>query len=275
MWVDTSVCCCHIARVPRSPHSLTPAEAATALDVSPRTLARWRASGTGPAFRRAGRRYLYPAEAVRCWLDRLRPGSMPTLDWDAFHATRAANGHVLDWPDEEVVREVYTWRRSDIVDAIDVQCGAGRHTQIMAQIGITAVGVDISAVALDQARRRRGADIRFLIGDARELPVPGGSVGAALCWRSLHVFSASDAVLVLAELARVLRPGGRLLLSTRSGRNTYRERPDVLPRETDREDLYRLVQDAGFAHIEIDLSERTYGGGRYRDSWWVVRAVRP
>lgn len=106
---------------------------------------------------------------------------------------------------------------------LDVGCGPGRHVHAMARRGLRVVGVDISFRFLQVAADSSGDDGRpsgFAQADARALPLANGSVDAAisLCQGAFGLLggpgtSLDEDALVLAEMARVLRPGGRLAVS--------------------------------------------------------------
>ena len=103
--------------------------------------------------------------------------------------------------------------------ALDVGCGNGRHTELLADRAETAVGVDVSRGLLDEASARardRGfADATaFVHGDAAALPVRDDAVDLAVYVAALHHLSPRDArVESLTELARVLAPDGVALVS--------------------------------------------------------------
>lgn len=99
-------------------------------------------------------------------------------------------------------------------DVIDVACGTGNAALLAAGRGARVVGIDASARLLDVARRRahtRGVDVDFRDGDLLELPLTDGATDLVLSVFGL-IF-APDPALALSEVARVLRPGGRVLLS--------------------------------------------------------------
>jgi len=93
---------------------------------------------------------------------------------------------------------------------LDAACGTGRHAAYLAGIGREVIGVDASEQMLAQARAKLPrADLRT--GDLTALPVAAGSCAGAVCALALsHLEELGPAV---AELARVLRPGGRLVIS--------------------------------------------------------------
>ncbi|HKN68418.1 MAG TPA: class I SAM-dependent methyltransferase [Gemmatimonadaceae bacterium] len=95
---------------------------------------------------------------------------------------------------------------------LDLCCGPARHAAPLAEYGCRVVGLDLDDVALRDARRR-APTASFIRGDMRQLPVASASMDAVLCmWQSFGHFHADTNVAVLAEMTRVLRPKGRLLL---------------------------------------------------------------
>ncbi len=109
------------------------------------------------------------------------------------------------------------WRRAALAAAglgpgeraLDVACGTGDLAALAAAAGAQALGVDFAPAMLAAARRRR-PQAWLVRGDAAALPVASGSMDAVLCGFALRNFVAIEPV--LAEAARVLRPGGRLVL---------------------------------------------------------------
>jgi SAM-dependent methyltransferase len=105
----------------------------------------------------------------------------------------------------ELVRSLGTVR-----DALDLGCGDGRLTAELRAESVT--GADVSAVALDRARARLPGASLVQVQPDEPLPFEDGSFDLALCAETLeHV---RDVQLLLSELRRVLRPGGRLAVTT-------------------------------------------------------------
>ncbi len=99
---------------------------------------------------------------------------------------------------------------------LDVGCGLGDAAlALAADLGATGevVGIDASAAMLVVARERAGAarcPVRFSIGDALALDEPDGSFDAVRSERTLQWLADPEAA--IGEMARVLRPGGRIAL---------------------------------------------------------------
>ena len=93
---------------------------------------------------------------------------------------------------------------------LDAACGTGRHSLWLAKQGHEVIGVDASADMLAKARAKL-PEAKFEQGDLAALPLPDASVDTALC--ALALVHVPDLHPALAELARVVRPGGRIVIS--------------------------------------------------------------
>src|SRR3954469_7201094 len=94
---------------------------------------------------------------------------------------------------------------------LDLGCGAGRFVAALREAGAEAVGVEVAEAALERARvNAPGADLRLLEADG-SVPLAHGSVD--LVWCSEVLEHAADVAQLLLEARRVLRPGGRLLVT--------------------------------------------------------------
>jgi SAM-dependent methyltransferase len=92
---------------------------------------------------------------------------------------------------------------------LDAGCGAGTYSRAMATAGQRVVGLDYSVPSLLKARARSDKKALFWIaGDATQLPFPSASFDGAICFGVLQALS--DPVVAIAELSRVVRPGGQV-----------------------------------------------------------------
>lgn len=101
--------------------------------------------------------------------------------------------------------------------ALDVGTGAGALAFALAPLVREVVGVDRVPELLEHARERAAGypNVSFIEGDAEHLPFDDGSFDLACTMRTLHHVPRPE--LVLAELVRVTRPGGRLLVVDQIG----------------------------------------------------------
>lgn len=90
---------------------------------------------------------------------------------------------------------------------VEMGCGTGRLTALLAAAGARVVGVDADPAMLTVAATRIPG--RLMCADARHLPLPDAGVDAAIAVATLEF--TTDPARVLAEMARVTRPGGRLV----------------------------------------------------------------
>lgn len=99
------------------------------------------------------------------------------------------------------------------LDVLDAGCAAGEHSAWLVERGARVVALDASETMVRLARERLGESTRVLQADlAQPLPFADASFDIVLSSLTLHYLE--DWTAPLREFARVLRPGGRLVLST-------------------------------------------------------------
>jgi SAM-dependent methyltransferase len=111
-------------------------------------------------------------------------------------------------------------------DVLDIACGVGYGSRYLLDHGAASVtGGDISPDAIEYAKRRYATSrTSFTVMSADDIPLSSSSMDCAVSMETIeHV---PDAERFLAELRRVLRPGGTLLIST-PNRATYGSGRDV------------------------------------------------
>jgi 2-polyprenyl-3-methyl-5-hydroxy-6-metoxy-1,4-benzoquinol methylase len=96
-------------------------------------------------------------------------------------------------------------------DVLEIGCGTGVHTRLLAAAGANVSAIDLTPTAVELTRRRLelaelSADVRE--ADAESLPYGDASFDFVWSWGVIH--HSSDTDRVIAEIARVVRPGGRL-----------------------------------------------------------------
>lgn len=98
-------------------------------------------------------------------------------------------------------------------DVLEIGCGTGVHARLLAEAGARLTAVDLTPTAVELTRRRLAlshldADVRE--ADAESLPFADDSFDFIWSWGVIHHSEHTDRV--IAEIGRVLRPGGRLAL---------------------------------------------------------------
>lgn len=119
-------------------------------------------------------------------------------------------GSVAQMADQDR-RTIESWARGIEGCVLDVGCGPGHWSELLATERRRVVGIDASTRFLASARRRF-PEVDFLVGDLAALPITSDSVDGLLAWFSIIHTDPDDLPDVLAELARVLRPGRTMLL---------------------------------------------------------------
>lgn len=145
----------------------------------------------------------------------------------------------------------YLWAMLGLIDPTlvvgDLGCGTGQLTETIAPHVRRVIAVDGSADMLDAARARVGqrSNVDIRQGDLEALPLQAGELDAAMLSLVLHY--SPDPGRALAEVARVLKPGGRLLLI------------DMLPHE--REEYQQQMGHVWLGFSEKQLSRFLTGAG--------------
>jgi SAM-dependent methyltransferase len=188
--------------------------------------------------------------------------TMSETSWyeDAF---RAHYLRVYPHRDLEAARPEARWliERGVAGRTLDLCCGFGRHTLLLAEAGVDVFGLDLSRDLLLQSRALPGAE-RHLAGrlvraDAREIPFASAAFQTVVnLFSSFGYFGELGDARVLREIARVLQPRGLAVLDlmnppfVRAGlrAETLREGPDFLLRER------RSLEDGGRRVVkEVEL----------------------
>ena len=112
-----------------------------------------------------------------------------------------------DYPDvlEELEREPFT-------DLLDCGCGTAPMLTLLKQRYPDRhyTGIDLTPEMIEVARAKRMPGVELVVGDCEKLPFPDGSFDAVICCQSFHHYpNVQD---FFDSVARVLRPGGRLIL---------------------------------------------------------------
>lgn len=131
-----------------------------------------------------------------------------TSGYDSWSSRYDAPGNPIIGLEEPVVRSLIEGLPPG--PALDAACGTGRHARHLAARGHVVVGVDRSRGMLGRARAG-GAAVGLVAGDLRRLPIAGQRF--ALVVAGLALAHVSDLAGAVAELSRVLAPGGHLVVS--------------------------------------------------------------
>ena len=146
---------------------------------------------------------------------------------------------------------------------LDLGCGFGRHSVALREAGVDVFGLDLSLDLLRSAAGREGGVLvrgRLVRGDFRTLPFAASAFdGVAMLFSSFGYFSDEENGAVLREVARLLAPGGTLVLDLM---NAERIRRTLVPES-------RTERAGGLLHERRSLTD---GGRRVRKD---VRLVSP
>jgi SAM-dependent methyltransferase len=189
------------------------------------------------------------------------PWADPAATYDKVaSAYAAAFLHELDHKpfDREILTRfaAATRRRSQPGHPVcDLGCGPGHVGAFLGARGVDAVGIDLSAGMVAQARLSY-AEMSFAQGDMTSLDVADDSFTGIVCFYALIHVPRAQVPVALREMSRALVPGGALLVAVHGGRGTLHADEMVgQPADLDvtlfsLSELSDLIQQAGFAIVE-------------------------
>jgi SAM-dependent methyltransferase len=156
---------------------------------------------------------------------------------------------------------------------VDLACGRGGYSlEIAARTGARLIGVDFSAEAARQAREQAlrfgNRDAEFRVGDLTASGLPSASADAVLCTDAIQFPDQPEQAFL--EVRRVVRPGGRVVLTGWEAIDRNDERLSLKRRESD---FGASLAAAGFTDVEV--KERPAWRERERAMWEEAVALDP
>lgn len=150
---------------------------------------------------------------------------------------------------------------------LDLCCGFGRHTLALLERGLDTYGLDLSPELLESATGLPGAERlrgRLLLADARAVPLRSASFDALLnLFSSFGYFGDEGDRALLAQAARVLRPGGRAVFDLM---NAARVRASLVPRSQSERGGWSVLEQRSLAQggrvVRKDVELRGAEGAR-------------
>jgi len=136
---------------------------------------------------------------------------------------------------------------------LDLAAGTGKLTRRLVEMGATVHAVEPVAGMRAQLESAVGATVEVADGTAEEIPLPDAAVDAVTVAQAFHWF---DAPAALAEIARVLRPGGRLAI-------LWNERDEATPWVAEMSRLIRWHERTVSRYQHVDWAAVVATSGRF------------
>jgi SAM-dependent methyltransferase len=160
---------------------------------------------------------LLSEEQKRSILDLVASGNTK-VDPVAAHLVAATNGlgyiHLIGKLQEYPIPEIRLPDGNGKL-LLDIGCSWGRWVAAAARKGYNAIGIDPSLGAVMAARRMTrelGLEARFIVGDARHLPLRAGLFDTVFSYSVIQHFSVADATRTFGHVGRVLKPGANCMI---------------------------------------------------------------
>ena len=139
-----------------------------------------------------------------------------SYDRVAAEYVQRISGELKHKPLDRQLLDRFAARVKGLGQVCDLGCGPGHVARYLHDQGVHVIGVDLSSVMIDQARRLNPG-IEFRQGNMLGLDIEDRAWSGVVAFYSINHISRIDTVAALAEMKRVLRPGGLLLLAFHIG----------------------------------------------------------
>lgn len=152
--------------------------------------------------------------------------------WEARWATEAGRAGWLA-PEPEVLQAAGLLQQRGARRALDLGCGVGRHARVFVHAGLETHAADASLNGLSYARNQPlGGQTCWTRAVFTALPYSSGTFDFVLAWNVIYHGDQAVAARALAEMCRVLRPGGLAQFTMLSKRNSLYGRGRAVAEDT-------------------------------------------
>ncbi len=130
--------------------------------------------------------------------------------WQQNWATESGRAHWLE-PEPDVIATAANLRPQGHLPVLDLGCGVGRHALYLATLGFRVSACDASPQGIQitaQQAKQRNLSIGLSVGRMTDLPYPNGHFAYVLAWNVIYHGDPTVVRRTIAEIHRVLRPGG-------------------------------------------------------------------
>jgi ubiquinone biosynthesis O-methyltransferase len=204
---------------------------------------------------------------------------LPELGPDTYARWRASEvGAITERLERQLILDLIGEVRDRRI--LDVGCGDGDLAVHLAQRGAQVVGVDTSAAMIEAARQRASlehVDVDFRIAPAQHLPFLPEQFDSVVAVTILCFVE--DAVPVFSEMARILRPGGRLVIGELGKWSSWAAARRIrawLGSPLWRKGKFRTSEELRSLARQAGLTVETSQGAIYFPRWsWAARILAP
>ncbi len=157
------------------------------------------------------------------------------------------------------------------ISLLDVGCGTGSLALALSSAGLTVLAADLNIPGLERIARERRGRLLAILANAEQIPAIDSTFDAAI---ALDVLEHADDRRVLGEIARVLKPGGRVVLTVPAFRFLWSSRDEDAGhhRRYSRADVRQLLRQASLDLVEMRFYQCLLLPVVVATRWWGRRS---
>ena len=133
-------------------------------------------------------------------------------NWEKFYKNFSGNRYPEPILIRLIAKNFFRIKKRKKIKILDLGCGEGANLWFLAREGFDAYGIDGSKTVIDRAQKlikKENLKAKLVLGDFRNLPYEGMSFDAVIDMASLQHNDDDSVKIVLDEIIRILKPGGR------------------------------------------------------------------
>lgn len=209
-------------------------------------------------------------------------------NWEEYYSTLKRMPRRMKKTAQFIVDAVPDLKNQNVKKVLDLGCGAGRHSILLANNGFEVIGIDISKSALKMAihwtRKERLGNVAFVRATMTNVPLKDCCLNAVISVSVIHHGFKKDIETTVKEVYRTLQKNGKFLANLASVKDSRYGKGQRLARNTflilesyekDRfEELHHFLTKQEVSRLLRGFTRMQLGVAKEKPNYWEILAVK-